>query len=171
MTVKELASDKTLKIIKGNLYNTINPQQQERLMIIGGSETLTARCLDAGAIVLPVTSFSQIKQNEFHTVAAPLSIHQYADGAQWTAKAYEALKEGGRFIVDFAEVDFLPSASDFPYAETLTGYWERLRSVGFKTILFEQLTAKTAKEALLNGWTEITPVRFPVIINRFIAVK
>ena len=170
MTVIEKA-DKPLKIEKGNLYATIYPQQGERVMIIGGSEILTARCSDAGAAVLPVSSFSQVQQNEFDTVAAPLSVHSYADGAQWTAKAYKALKQGGRFVADFAEANSLPSASDFPYAESLAGYWERLKAAGFTTILFQQLSAGSAKEAVLNGWTELAPAKYPVTVNRFVAVK
>ncbi|MET1031828.1 hypothetical protein [Domibacillus tundrae] len=164
-------TDKPLKIEQGNLYATIHPQQGERVMIIGGSETLMARCSDAGAAVLPAASFSQVKQNEFDTVAAPLSIHPYADGAQWTAKAYEALRQGGRFVADFAEADSLPSATDFPYAESLAGYWERLKAAGFSTIFFQQLSAGSAKEAVLNGWTELVPSKYPVTVNRFIAVK
>ncbi len=168
---EKIKQEKELKITLGNLYNTIQPQQGERIMVIGGSETLAARCSDAGAIVLPAAIFSQIKQNEFDTVAAPLSIHGYAEGAQWTAQAYDVLKVGGRFVVDFAEASSLPPASDFPYAETLPGYWERLKAVGFTTILFQQLTAQNAREAVLNGWTELMLAEFPVIVNRFIAVK
>lgn len=164
-------TDKPLKIERGNLYATIHPQQGERIMIIGGSEPLTARCSDAGAAVLPAVSFSQVKQNEFDTVAAALLIHLYADGAQWTVKAYEALKQGGRFVADFAEADSLPSASDYPYAESIAGYWERLKAAGFSTILFQQLSAKSPKEAVLNGWTELVSSKYPVTVNRFIAVK
>lgn len=171
MTVKELLLDKELKICKGNLFNTIHPQQGERIMVIGGSETLTARCADAGAFALPVLCFAQVPKNKFDVVAAPLSIHQYAEGAKWTEKAYEALREGGFFIADFAEAASLPSPFEFPYAETLAGYWERLRSAGFTSILFQQLTAQSAKEAILNGWTELAPVVSPVTVNRFIAVK
>lgn len=170
MTVKN-KTDKPLKIEQGNLYTTIRPQQGERVMIIGGSETLTARCSDAGAAVLPVVSFAQVQHHKFDTVAAPLSVHPYADGAQWTAKAYEALKEGGRFVADFAESSSLPSASDYPYAESLAGYWERLKAAGFSTILFQQLSAKSAQEAVLNGWTELVSSKYPVTVNRFIAVK
>ncbi|OLN23667.1 hypothetical protein BTO30_03610 [Domibacillus antri] len=171
MAVAESQQEKELKITSGNLYNTIQPQPGERIMVIGGSATLTARCSDAGAHVLPAVTFIQVKEKNFDTAAAPLSIHQYAEGAQWTAKAYSALKTGGRFIVDFAESSSLPSASDYPYAETLTGYWERLKSAGFSIILFQQLTAETAQEAVLNGWTELVSSKFPVTVNRFIAVK
>lgn len=170
MTIIE-KTDKPLKIEQGNLYATIHPQQGERIMIIGGSETLTARCSDAGAAVLPAISFSQVKQNEFDTVAAPLSVHSYADGAQWAAKAYEALTEGGRLVADFAEASSLPSASEYPYAESLAGYWERLKAAGFSTILFQQLSASSGKEAVLNGWTELVPAKYPVKVNRFVAVK
>jgi hypothetical protein len=171
MAVAEKQQEKELKITSGNLYNTIQPQRGERIMIIGGSETLTARCSDAGASVLPAATFAQGKAEEFDTVAAPLSIHGYAEGAQWTAQAYRALKESGRFVVDFAEVESLPSASDFPYAETLAGYWERLKAAGFTTISCQQLTAQNARDAFLNGWTELAMAQYPVIVNRFIAVK
>ncbi|WP_046174722.1 class I SAM-dependent methyltransferase [Domibacillus indicus] len=164
-------TNKLLKIEQGNLYATIQPKQGERIMIIGGSEILTARCSDAGAAVLPAVSFSQVKQNEFDVVTAPLSVHSYADGAQWTAKAYEALRDGGWFVADFAEADSLPSTTDYPYVETLAGYWERLKASGFTTILFQQLSADSPKEAVLNGWTELMSSKYPVTVNRFIAVK
>ncbi|OMP68075.1 class I SAM-dependent methyltransferase [Domibacillus epiphyticus] len=171
MVIAEKQQEKELKITAGNLYNTIQPQPGERIMVIGGSATLTARCSDAGAVVLPVAAFTQARDGNFDTVAAPLSIHEYAEGAQWTSKAYDALKTGGRFVVDFAESSSLPSASDYPYAETFPRYWERLKAAGFKTILFHQLSAETAKEAVLNGWTELAAAKYPVTVNRFIAVK
>lgn len=172
MAVAEITKQKKeLKITAGNLYETIQPQQGERIMIIGGSETLAACCSDAGAIVLPAVVFSQIKKNKFDTVAAPLSIHKYAEGARWTAQAYDVLKEGGRFVVDFAEASSLSHTSEFPYMETLSGYWERLKEAGFTTILFQQLTAQNAREAILKGWTELVSSEFPVTVNRFIAIK
>ncbi|OXS78011.1 hypothetical protein [Domibacillus enclensis] len=170
MTIIE-KTNKPLKIEQGNLFATIHPQQGERVMVIGGSDILTARCSDAGASVWPVISFNQVQQDEFDTVAAPLSIHSYADGAQWASKAYDALKKDGRFVADFAEAESLPSAVDFPYAESLAGYWERLKAAGFSTILFQQLSVTSAKEAVLNGWTELVSSKYPVKVNRFIAVK
>lgn len=162
---------KQFHVHPGHLFASLQPKQGERIMIIGGSETLASRCSDAGAAVFPAVSFNQVRQGEFDSIAAPLSLHVYGDGALWINEAYKALKPGGWFVADLAEGESLSSVDEFPYAQTLAGYWERLNAVGFGTILVEQITANTVQEAIANGWTELIPSRYPVTVNRFIAVK
>ncbi|WP_203363941.1 methyltransferase domain-containing protein [Bacillus sp. REN10] len=152
-----------------SFFKTANVKAGEHVLYVGDDLSFLARL---AVIKANVTNFPQLEDQTFDSALTSLSIHKVEETEELLQRIFAQLKPGGRLVADFAEAETLRYAGEFAYTKSLPDYWDLLCQIGFEAIFVQQITACTIEEVALQGWEELLTIKkFPVKVNRFVALK